>query len=356
MNFSGIITAAGLSSRMGAFKPLLEINGLPMIAHTVMSMKNAGISPICVVTGHRGAEVQSALARYDVIFAENPSFASSDMLASIKLGINKVYDSDGFFLLPGDMPLISPQAFKAVSETQGNYIIPTVQGKNAHPPLIKNPCFDSILSFSGDGGLPMALTDFEKCFVETGDLFSNKDADYMHEFKELRQGGKMRLGLSDELCSSLLNDANTPAHIQAHCFAVGKLAYHMAHKLAENGFYINLLLCRSGGMLHDIMRLEPHHAEIGANYLKALGYDAVSDIVRHHMTSEGLPLDFNECTVVYLADKLVHETELVTPSTRYAPALEKFPKGTEVGDRIIKDMKFAEMLLSKYIKITGDTI
>lgn len=74
------------------------------------------------------------------------------------------------------------------------------------------------------------------------------------------------------------------------------------------------------------------------------------------MTSEKLPLDFNECTVVYLADKLVHETELVTPSTRYSPALEKFPKGTKVGDRVRKDMSFAETLLSKYIEITGDTI
>ena len=43
MKCGGIITAAGLSSRMGAFKPLLELNGYPMIVHTVLSMKNAGV-------------------------------------------------------------------------------------------------------------------------------------------------------------------------------------------------------------------------------------------------------------------------------------------------------------------------
>ena len=102
MTYSGIITAAGLSSRMGDFKPLLKINGLPMIVHTVLSMQNAGVSPVCVVTGYRGDEIKSALNGYDVVFAENEDYASSDMLTSIKLGLEKIKKSDGFFLLPGD--------------------------------------------------------------------------------------------------------------------------------------------------------------------------------------------------------------------------------------------------------------
>ena len=111
MKIAGIITAAGMSSRMGDFKPLLTINDLPMALHTVLSMKNAGISPICVVTGHRGDELSAALADSGVIFARNPSPETSDMLASIKLGLSAVYDSDGFFLLPADMPLTAPSTF-----------------------------------------------------------------------------------------------------------------------------------------------------------------------------------------------------------------------------------------------------
>lgn len=356
MSYAGIITAAGLSSRMGDFKPLLQINRLPMIAHTVLSMKNAGLSPVCVVTGYRGSEIKSALKDYDVIFAENENYANSDMLSSIKLGLEKVQNSDGFFLLPGDMPLIPPQTFKKVLAADGNYIIPTVNGKNAHPPLIKSACYGAILSFDGDGGLPRALADFDKTYIEAGDADSNRDADFRHEFDKIAALGKKRLGISKELCTEILQNAGTPRHICAHCMAVGDLAVHMAKKLIEHGYFLDILLCESAGALHDIKRLEKMHAETGAEYLKSLGYDAVSDIVQCHMTSENLPLDFSERTIVFLADKLMREREFVTPDVRYAPALEKFPKGSEVGIRVRKDLEFSKILYKKYIDLTGDMI
>ena len=51
MKGAGLIAAAGRSRRMEGFKPLLEINGFPMIAMTVQSMENAGIRDITVVVG-----------------------------------------------------------------------------------------------------------------------------------------------------------------------------------------------------------------------------------------------------------------------------------------------------------------
>ena len=61
MKGAGLIAAAGRSRRMEGFKPLLEINGFPMIAMTVQSMENAGIRDITVVVGYRGEEVRRAL-------------------------------------------------------------------------------------------------------------------------------------------------------------------------------------------------------------------------------------------------------------------------------------------------------
>ena len=356
MNYAGIITAAGLSSRMGAFKPLLKINGLPMIAHTVMSMQNANLSPVCVVVGHRGDEIKKALSDYNVIFAENENFADSDMLASIKLGLEKIKDSDGFFLLPGDMPLIPPQTFKAIQGTEGDYIVPTAEGKSAHPPLIKKACFDAILSFNGDGGLPKALSSFDKITVEAGDIDSNRDADFKHEFDKISEIGKKRLGLSRNLCAEILKDADTPAHIAAHCMAVGDLARRLAKNLIKCGYFLDAQLCFSAGTLHDIKRLDKNHAIAGGDFLKSLGYDAVSEIVKHHMTSETMPEDFDETTVVFLADKLMREREFVTPDVRYAPALEKFPTDSDVGIRIRKDLAFSNMLYEKYIRLTGDKL
>ena len=50
----GLIVAAGLSSRMGCFKPLLPLRGKTVIENTIDSMLLCGISPVVIVLGYRG--------------------------------------------------------------------------------------------------------------------------------------------------------------------------------------------------------------------------------------------------------------------------------------------------------------
>lgn len=354
MKYSGIITAAGLSSRMGAFKPMLAINGLPMICHTVLSMMNVGLSPICVVTGHRGDEIRAALKDYNVIFAENKDPVHSDMLTSIKGGIEKVYDSDGFLLLPGDMPLVSKDVFAKVINTEGEYVIPQIGGKNAHPPKIAKPLFDTILKFTGDGGMPAALSDAPEMTVEITDDNARLDADFMHEFEKIQMIGAKTLGIGDDKCLEILKNAGTPEHVIAHGRAVADLAEKIACDLIRSGVYLDVLLCRSGAMLHDILRLHKNHADAGADHIASLGYTAVGEIVRGHMT--GSYEKFTEKSVVFLADKLISETKRVSIDDRYAPALEKFPVGTEIGDRIRHDVQTAERLVDLHNIITGEVL
>ena len=54
----GVIAAAGLSRRMGAFKPLMPINGRPMIERSVMSMLSADVEEVVVVLGYRAREIE----------------------------------------------------------------------------------------------------------------------------------------------------------------------------------------------------------------------------------------------------------------------------------------------------------
>ena len=97
MKGAGLIAAAGRSRRMEGFKPLLEINGFPMIAMTVQSMENAGIRDITVVVGYRGEEVRRALKALEVKIVENPFWQDTDMLASVKLGLEAVDRRQGVF-------------------------------------------------------------------------------------------------------------------------------------------------------------------------------------------------------------------------------------------------------------------
>ena len=105
----GLILAAGLSSRMGDFKPLMPLRGKTLIENSIDSLLLCGIDPIVVVLGHRGRDMEAILcSRYlgdTLTLAYNNDFATTDMLTSVKIGLAAMPECDAFFLLPGICPL-----------------------------------------------------------------------------------------------------------------------------------------------------------------------------------------------------------------------------------------------------------
>ena len=158
---NGIVLAAGLSSRMNAFKPLLKLQGKTIIEHSVESMFSGGTKQVVVVVGYRADEVERVLReKYDpsrLVVIHNPKYAQTDMLTSIKIGISALESCDAFYLLPGDMPAIQPSTFLAVKavmeKTNAVVAFPTLDGYRKHPPLISWQCIARILAFEGEGGL-----------------------------------------------------------------------------------------------------------------------------------------------------------------------------------------------------------
>lgn len=161
MKINGIILAAGLSTRMGDFKPLIKIGEKTMIEHSIDSMLYSGVHAIIVVLGYRGEELKSLLlSKYSpdkVRIAFNEHFAETDMLASVKIGIRALPSCDAFFLLPGDMPAISSTTFEKVrltmQQTGTAIVFPEINGYRKHPPLISVSCIETICEYEGEGGL-----------------------------------------------------------------------------------------------------------------------------------------------------------------------------------------------------------
>lgn len=156
----GLILAAGLSSRMGAFKPLMPLRGRTLIENTVDSALNGGARSVVVVTGYRGAELEAALrSRYgkEVLPVRNPGFAGTDMMRSIQIGCRALPPCDAFFLLPGDMPVVCQATFhkllKARPADTVSIVFPTLGGYRKHPPLVDARLIPEILAFQGSGGL-----------------------------------------------------------------------------------------------------------------------------------------------------------------------------------------------------------
>lgn len=161
MCINGLIVAAGISSRMGDFKPTLPLRGKTIIENTIDSMLIAGVSKIVLVTGYRGEELESIVNnRYignTVICTRNPLYASTDMLTSIKAGLQVMPDCEAFYLLPGDMPMIQKDTYLAVykkmMESKKNIVFPELDGIRKHPPLIRFTFQNEIMEYSGQGGL-----------------------------------------------------------------------------------------------------------------------------------------------------------------------------------------------------------
>lgn len=159
-HINALIPAAGLSRRMGAFKPLLPLRGKTVIENTVEALLSGGAEKVVVVLGHRGAELEALLLdRWptQIIPVYNPDPAGSDMLASVKLGLAAMPPCDAFFLLPGDMPAVSPETCRAVRralpEDTRCAVFPMTAGRRGHPPLIGWGLRQDILTYDGPDGL-----------------------------------------------------------------------------------------------------------------------------------------------------------------------------------------------------------
>jgi CTP:molybdopterin cytidylyltransferase MocA len=136
----------------------------------------------------------SLRSKYDVlrlVIAHNNNYATTDMLASVKIGISALDTCDAFYLLPGDMPAISDKTFLAVKEnmlkTESMVVFPTICGHIKHPPLISWKCIDYILKFHGEGGLREVWKQFEDQIgrVPVDDLGCTLDADTKENYREL---------------------------------------------------------------------------------------------------------------------------------------------------------------------------
>jgi len=201
MKISGLILAAGLSSRMGAFKPLMMIENKPMIVHSVESLFRGGAETVTVVLGYRADEVKDVLTRAfhrRVNMVINSDFATTDMLTSIKVGLTALPICDAFFLLPGDMPAIAKETLhllvQKMEQKKASVVIPTIENRRKHPPLIGASCINDIRSYNGENGLRGLWHSYGNCMigVPVQDEGCLLDADQIDDFLKLKHYLKKR--------------------------------------------------------------------------------------------------------------------------------------------------------------------
>ena len=196
MEKSGIILAAGLSSRMGSYKPLIDINGKKMIDWTVDSMLAGGVRDLIIVTGYRFLDMQKHLKkRYPgkLRFVKNENYKNGDMFDSVKCGFQALGETDAVYLLLADMPAVSKETFWTLEErmcvSNKKIFLPTVGGYRKHPPLISGAIVSHIPLYKGENGLRGFWTEHENQIeeVEVDDIGCTLDADYPEDIEKLKR-------------------------------------------------------------------------------------------------------------------------------------------------------------------------
>jgi CTP:molybdopterin cytidylyltransferase MocA len=316
MSIAALIPAAGLSSRMGRYKPLLPLGRSTVIETVIDLFKTAGIRKIIVVTGHnhdRLAPVVDAAGAHPLF---NPDYASG-MFSSIRTGVVALPSGiDGFFLLPADIPAIRPATLSLIlrqfEAAEDDLIVPVFKGETGHPPLIPARMTSLITGAGLDANLRQILFSDPSRIIQlpVHDRGILMDADTPEGYDQITHKYE-RLEIPDEReCRSIIDRelADTPA-IRAHLDRVCETALALARALVSCGYDFDTGLIQAGALLHDIKRKEKHHAQAGSRFLQQLGFQKIADITAVHMDlSPGPELD--ETQIVFFADKLCRGSQL----------------------------------------------
>jgi choline kinase len=116
-----VILAAGLGLRMngslnGHPKCLVDVGGRTLLEHQLDVLRGLGVREICVVVGHRAAEVR-ALVGADCHCLENPRYRETNSLYSLWLAREWVR---GSFLVVNADVLASPEIYRRVAVAPGS--------------------------------------------------------------------------------------------------------------------------------------------------------------------------------------------------------------------------------------------
>jgi len=327
-----VIAVAGLSSRMGDFKPLLRVGDMPLLERGILTLRKAGVEAIFAVTGHRAEELRPLLARHGVSEVHNPRYGETDMLHSVCMGFREALPScGGLLFLPGDVALFSGFSVRQIVAAGRNadLVLPACGGKQGHPVWLGTACVRHVLARTWERGLREALTDFAQSGgatkLELPDPGLLLDADTEADYRALLKYDAEREIPSRQQCLAMLHWAATPGKTVDHCLAVADTAVALAHALVKAGLALNPGLVQAGALLHDIAKGKKRHEEAGAALLREMGFEGVASIVAAHTDlPEASQRAIDEGTVVFYADKITLGTSQVSIEDRFAQPLVRW--------------------------------
>ena len=188
---SGIILAAGLSTRMGEPKQLLPFGGSTIIETVIDNLLESKLNEVIVVIGHEAKKIQAHIQHKPVTVVFNPDYQEG-MLTSAQRGVGSISASaDAFAMTLVDLPLITPDlvnlVIDAYVQTESGIAVPSYNYRRGHPVIFNRGYAADILVLDEDSGGVRALykkyvDDIHYVTVDTDRVLT--DIDYRTDYEE----------------------------------------------------------------------------------------------------------------------------------------------------------------------------
>ncbi len=187
----GLVLAAGAGTRFGGSKQLAELDGRPLLEHSVRAMTTSPVGRVVVVLGAAAEEVEATV---DLHGAESRicSRWEEGQSASLASGLEALADCEAVVVTLGDQPRLSPDAIRRVIAARGGAaqaVRATYGGDPGHPVLLEHALFERLRDVTGDHGARNLLLSARVKEVPCDDLGGGEDVDTPAELDALRAGG-----------------------------------------------------------------------------------------------------------------------------------------------------------------------
>jgi molybdenum cofactor cytidylyltransferase len=153
---SAIVLAAGMSTRLGSPKQLLQIGGRPLLAIALETLSRSQIQEIVVVLGASADIIRRQVALDGAKVVVNDQYREG-MGTSLRVGLAAIAPSARAALVVlADQPLLQSSTINELIEqhqkNQPHIVIPLYRGFRGNPVLLDRSVFPELAGLSGDIG------------------------------------------------------------------------------------------------------------------------------------------------------------------------------------------------------------
>ena len=191
---SGLVLAAGTSTRLGQPKQLLAFGATTMLGKVVAEARAAAaLDEVVVVLGGAAAEIRRQVDLAGATVVENPGF-SAGCSSSYRTGIGALDPrAEAVAILLGDQPGVDRAVIDTVVEewrrTRDDILLAAYRTREGHPLVFARALFEQLVALQGDKAA-WKIVDARRAEIRTVpvDRPHPRDVNTWEDYELLRRG------------------------------------------------------------------------------------------------------------------------------------------------------------------------